>query len=570
MRALVASVALVALAAPAVQAQAPLPAPPNTAPLPPSAPALPRTHRPRPTTAAITAADLMTRLYIFADDSMQGRETASPGHERGLRYMERELVRLGLVPLGENGSYRQRVPLVRRRWNAFTASVGPRTLRPWRDLVPLPVAGTMRPLDGATVVYGGPWKDAATLPDSLVAGRVVVLGVTGPAMMGTQETVNALLARAAAVVVALPMPVPPLLVDQARQPSFTLVASGPAAPRAAVGVQAFTTLEGAELLLGAPVATLATGTVGGTLRTDARLAEDSVVSYNLLAKLPGRDPALRNEYVAIGAHSDHLGFDGSPVDHDSLMVLNRIAWWEAGATAGRPMLPAPLREAIRVNLDSLRRLRPARPDSIFNGADDDGSGSMAVLEVAENLARAKRKPRRSILFAWHTGEERGLLGSRWLSEHFPVPREAIVAQVNVDMVGRGMAVDVAEQGGPDYVGLVGSKRLSTGFGAMIDSLNAARPTPLTIDYRLDADGHPENVYCRSDHYQYARWGIPVAFFSTGLYGDYHQRTDEPQYIAYGPYAVRTNFIRDVLVATANGARPVVDKPKPDPNAACRQ
>jgi hypothetical protein len=108
------------------------------------------------------------------------------------------------------------------------------------------------------------------------------------------------------------------------------------------------------------------------------------------------------------------------------------------------------------------------------------------------------------------------------------------------------------------------------LGDMIDTLNAKRKQKLDIDYRLDANGHPENIYCRSDHYHYARLGIPVAFFFTGLHGDYHQVTDEPQYIDYPHYATLTNFIRDVVVATANGPRPVVDKPKLDPNGPCRQ
>jgi Zn-dependent M28 family amino/carboxypeptidase len=194
---------------------------------------------------------------------------------------------------------------------------------------------------------------------------------------------------------------------------------------------------------------------------------------------------------------------------------------------------------------------------------------MAVLEIAENIARSRVKPKRSVLFVWHTGEEKGLLGAQWISEHFPVARDSIVAQINIDMIGRGDSVDV-KGGGPTYVGVVGAKRLSSMLGATVDSLAKSYRTPIALDYRLDADGHPENIYCRSDHYHYARVGIPVAFFFTGLHGDYHQVTDEPQYIDYPHYSLLTNYIKDLLVTVGNGAKPIVDKPKLDPNGQCRQ
>src|SRR5262249_28715052 len=153
--------------------------------------------------------------------------------------------------------------------------------------------------------------------------------------------------------------------------------------------------------------------------------------------------------------------------------------------------------------------RQARPDSINNGADDDGSGSMAVLEVAENIAGMATKPKRSILFVWHTGEEAGLLGSKYFTEHPTVPRDSIVAQVNIDMIGRGPAGDIP--GGSDtYLGVVGAKRLSTELGQIVESQNQKEPKPLGLDYRYDAcetwPGY-QNIYERSDHYMYARYNI---------------------------------------------------------------
>jgi hypothetical protein len=137
-------------------------------------------------------------------------------------------------------------------------------------------------------------------------------------------------------------------------------------------------------------------------------------------------------------------------------------------------------------------------------------------------------------------------------------------------VGRGRADEVAN-GGPWSIQMIGSRRLSTQLGDLIDALNSARPNPMRIDYSFDAPGHPLNRYCRSDHYMYARYGIPITYFSLGYHVDYHMVSDEPQYIDYEHSARVGAFVRDVAVAIADRPeRLVVDKPKPDPNAPCRQ
>ncbi|HMI45891.1 MAG TPA: M28 family peptidase, partial [Gemmatimonadaceae bacterium] len=218
------------------------------------------------------------------------------------------------------------------------------------------------------------------------------------------------------------------------------------------------------------------------------------------------------------------------------------------------------------------RLRPARRDSISNGADDDGSGTVGLLEIAEAWVNAKGadQPRRSALFVWHTAEELGLYGSEYFTDHPTVPRDSIVAQVNIDMIGRGSASDVVG-GGPTYLQLIGPKRLSTDYQNLITRVNAARSIPFRIDYQFDAEGHPEQIYCRSDHWNYARYGIPVAFFSTGSHLDYHQVTDEPQYIDSERMARVSQYIADLATRLGNlGHRPVVDKQKPDPHGQCVQ
>jgi Zn-dependent M28 family amino/carboxypeptidase len=231
---------------------------------------------------------------------------------------------------------------------------------------------------------------------------------------------------------------------------------------------------------------------------------------------------------------------------------------------------------VRTILDSLRALRPPRLDSIMNGADDDGTGSMALLEIAEAFSKSNPKPKRSLLFVWHTGEELGLVGSDYFTRHPTVPRDSIVTQLNIDMIGRGGSADAVHDrngapiyGSPDFIEVVGSRKLSTELGDIVDAVNRTRPAPLEFSHVFDTPGEPHQMYCRSDHYMYARFGIPITFFFTSVHRDYHQVTDEPQYIDYPKYARIVNLIHDIAQRVANlDHRPVVDKPKPDPNAAC--
>jgi Zn-dependent M28 family amino/carboxypeptidase len=232
------------------------------------------------------------------------------------------------------------------------------------------------------------------------------------------------------------------------------------------------------------------------------------------------------------------------VDHDSLRAA-LLAQHRSQVSRRRSS------EAdLRVNVDSLRRVRPARLDSIANGADDDGSGSMALLEVAEAMVTAPVRPRRSVLFVWHTGEEDGLLGSRHFTDHPTVPADSIVAQINVDMIGRGTAQDV-RGGGPDYLIVVGHRRMSQDLGDLVDSVNERQRRPFRFDLSWDSPDHPEGIYDRSDHANYARIGVPVAFFFTGLHADYHQVTDEPQYLDYPHYTRITQYLHDLVTAIAD-------------------
>jgi hypothetical protein len=310
---------------------------------------------------------------------------------------------------------------------------------------------------------------------------------------------------------------------------------------------------------------------GGTARGSIAFADapTAAPARNVVALLPGSDPALRGQMVAVGAHNDHIGIAAVAEDHDSLRAWNRVMRpLGAENSPGRPTAE----EAARIGtlLDSLRRANRPRRDSIFNGADDDGSGSVGVLEIAEALARSPERPKRSILFVWHTAEELGLLGADWFTRHPTVPRDSIVAQLNIDMIGRGGPADLPN-GGPEHLELLGSRRLSTELGDLVERVNGEGKHGFNFDYTYDADGHPANGYCRSDHYMYARFGIPVTFFTTGGHLDYHQLTDEAEYVDYEKMARVAGLIEDVARRVADlDHRVVVDKAKPDPEGTCKQ
>jgi hypothetical protein len=321
-------------------------------------------------------------------------------------------------------------------------------------------------------------------------------------------------------------------------------------------------------LFGRPLDQLKPGDTGPVIQGDVTFEGRDVGASNVVAVLDGSDPALRGQYVALGAHNDAIGIVPA-VDHDSLRAYNTVMRPRgANDPPGEPNAEQAAR--IKAMVDSMRKLRPARLDSIVNGADDDGSGSMALLEIAEALARGGARPKRSLLFVWHTGEESGLQGSRWFTDNPTVPRDSIVAQINSDMIARG-GPDSESRRDPAYLQVIGSRRLSTELGDLVEAANRDGGFNLAFDYSYDADGHPDNFYCRSDHYMYARYGIPIAFFSSGGHRDYHQVTDEIEYLDFDKYSRVTSFVRAVVERVANlDHRVVVDQPKPDPDAPCHQ
>ncbi|MEK6323347.1 MAG: M28 family peptidase [Acidobacteriota bacterium] len=242
---------------------------------------------------------------------------------------------------------------------------------------------------------------------------------------------------------------------------------------------------------------------------------------NVVGIVEGSDAKLKDTYVAFGAHYDHVGyFEGDATQ---------------AATATRSIRPPG------------RVTEGARDDRVWNGADDDGSGTVAMMGIAKAFATGP-KPRRSLVFVWHSGEERGLWGSRYFADYPTVPMDKLVAEVNMDMVGRNRD-NKAEEASTVYV--VGSDRISTEFHNITVDANGALAKPLKLDYEMNDPTDLEQIYYRSDHYSYAAKGVPIVFLTTGLHPDYHTNTDSVEKINFEKMARIGQYAYEIGVRTAN-------------------
>ena len=573
---------------------------------------------PRPTLAEITANDLRTRLYGFADDSMMGRRIGEPGNVLGTANIAAEFERLGLRPGGDGGTYFQDLPYGPLGFDSASSRllVGGRAAAAGRDWIPLtPSAangiGGTAVLSGVTAVFAGRWGDGTPLDAAAFTGKVAVF-VGGPAAgfrfgggrggarevpscddlpdrFGAEAVLAADAARRAQA--GQPAQTPPgrggqggpgltrdtravdagavaiLFVNLDDSPGAAAGAFArrntmrpdPAPPGIPAG--ASITRATAERIFGRPVDQLTVGTRGQAVsgQWDYAWKMSEWPARNVIAILPGSDPAKAGEYVLISAHNDHVGVNGQAVDHDSLRAVNKVTRRQgANDPVCRPN--AQQQHAIDSLIARARSIRPPRMDSIMNGADDDGSGTVIMLEVAERIAASR--PARSVVFVSHQGEEAGMLGSRWFTDHPTIPLESIAAALNMDMEAKGRVGQV-KYGGPTSIQILGARRLSVEFGSVIDSVNAVRPVVMAIDRSWDVPANPLNRFCRSDQVSYVRHDVPVAYFSTGYSEDYHQPTDEPQYADYDHMARIGDFIHDITMAIATRKnRPAISGPDP--------
>jgi len=281
------------------------------------------------------------------------------------------------------------------------------------------------------------------------------------------------------------------------------------------------------------------------------------ISHNVVGLIEGTDPVLKSTYVMFGAHLDHVGYsqagtgrggstDGcrrrSPAAQAAVLASGKAVQRPNNAGRGGNRGAAPQAPAVPFD----------QRDLVSNGADDDGSGSTAELAIAKAFATGP-KPKRSVVFIWHTGEEAGLYGSRYNADFPIVPLDKVQAQLNLDMVGRDDC-DNIEGDFSNSLFIIGADRISTDLHNLIVSTNSALPKPLQLDYEMNDSNDPESVYTRSDHYSYATKGIPIAFFTTGLHPDYHRITDTVDKILFPKMARISQLVYETGFSLANTDR----------------
>jgi Zn-dependent M28 family amino/carboxypeptidase len=504
----------------------------------------------------ITGAQMRAYLTFIASDEMEGRDTPSRGLDTVAKFIAMNLTRWGFQPAGDEGSYLQHIALRHDQIDLSQSRVelNGQQLIGGDDYIPAPSAGSA---SGQLVFVGSGWfvksKNIDAYKDIDAKGKIAVIFGSPNSLprgvrfgdLGAQgeDWLNPLdLARKQGVAGLIYVPDFQFLANWERNRQRLM-------DRGSTMVEKFITPTSASLptIIASPK--LASALFQGERssatalfeRTFAGAAEapspfllssekqlsitvavkhETLGTQNVVAVWEGSDPILKNEYVAIGAHYDHVGI-GTPVNGDA----------------------------------------------IYNGADDDGSGTTALLAVAEALARASSRPKRSILFVWHCGEEKDLWGSRYFTDYPTIPLSQIVTQLNIDMIGRSKKegdTNLRNRSltGPNEIYVIGHALMSTELGELSEAVNKAYLN-IGYDFRYDDPKDPNRFFYRSDHYNYARKGIPIIFFFDGEHEDYHRPGDEAQKIDYQKMERVTRTIYMTMWEIANRAtRPRVDKGLP--------
>jgi hypothetical protein len=505
---------------------------------------------------AIQASSLKQWLTYIASDELQGRQVYTEGLGLAAAYIADHLEEWGVKPVGDDGSYFQTVKVVGVKTasrSAITVDVNgqTRTFKDGEGITFPRNMGARQTITSNDIVFAGYGLQipAAKIDDYArldPEGKVIIwLGSSGPKAAGA-ESRRLLFARSRLAVekgaaAVIGPPTAGLFGGRGRgqtPPSEGGRGGGRGAAAQAIdfttaqrydaGVTPTLTAQdeffeflfsGSDIKysdlkeLAAKQEPLPSVSLKGVKLTVDVDADYTVVSTrltrNVVGVIEGTDSKLRGTYVAFGAHYDHIGYQETvPGGGRGGGAAN------AGGCVGQTR-PTP------------------RPDDVINnGADDDGSGTVALMALARAFALGPR-PKRSLLFVWHTAEESGLQGSRYNADYPVVPLDSIVATLNIDMIGRNRCDDPAEA---NKVYLVGSDRISTELHNLSEDVNASLAKPMTLDYELNDPADPESIYTRSDHYSYAVKGIPIIFYTTGLHRDYHYVTDEVEKIEFDKLA----------------------------------
>ena len=484
-----------------------------------------------PTPAEIQAKRLKAHLEFIAHDLLEGRDTPSRGLDIAALYLATQMKIFGIEPAGDNGTYFQ---TVKRNSMAIDSAntflqIGDKKLKNDVDFDAFYPPGKIEgEIEYVGFGYRIPSKGIDPYAGRDVRGKILLVLSGTPKGIDpgdlTREKISDLEyptdaganLGAKAILMVPPRSMSAGVTIGGRIPNYILRQSGLKA-----------LLEGESLSVDLLQNRIQSGEAGESVTLHASKPAMIQVAFqnttlefkNVVGMVRGTDPVLKNEYVAFGAHYDHVGINGT------------------GA------------------------------DNIWNGADDDGSGTVSVLEIARAFAYGT-KPKRSLLFVWHGGEEKGLWGAEYFVNHPTVPIDKIVTQLNIDMIGRSRKSGDTNPANKDLsdentIYVIGSRMLSDDLGNAIVNANN-KSVKMRLDYKYDDPKDPERFYYRSDHYHYASKGIPIAFFFNGVHEDYHGADDEVEKIDFKRMETISRLIYGAGWQIANTpARPKVNK-KPQP------
>jgi Zn-dependent M28 family amino/carboxypeptidase len=466
----------------------------------------------------INVQDAKKHLNIIASDDFEGRETGRPGAQKAASYLAAEFKKLGLTaPV--NGSYFMDVPLTESSFKVGDFSVNGTKVSEADYFV----YGSYADKNVAVpeVVFVGYGTDAEIGTTNL-AGKVVVwINEDKPVAGATANTgfrrtparravYASLESKSPAVIIAVNNEVTGVVTQfgaTIRGSSFGIKKENVKKPvQAQVGMVNVSTAVADQFFKasGKTYADLKSAAAGAgvtaqVIKTPVKIEYHTQIvdtkAQDVLGFMPGSDPKLKDEVLVFSAHYDHIGLNNGT-------------------------------------------------DKVNNGADDDGSGTTAILEIASAFSQAKKAgkgPRRSILFLGNVGEEKGLLGSEWYTDHPLYPLSNTIADLNIDMIGRIDTTYAKKTDSADYVYVVGSEKLSTELKQISESINGTY-TKLKLDYMYDDPKDPEQIYYRSDHYNFAKHGVPIAFYTSGLHKQYHQPDDEVRFINFPALVKRTQLV----------------------------
>ena len=451
---------------------------------------------PRAYAKTISAADLKKHLFIVASAEMEGRETATPGQKKAAAYIESQFKALGLQP-GNNGSYQLYYDVYQDSLTNAACEVNGKAFQLDKDFNASVnnIPATMR---FSEIVFVGANSNDSLKNTNLTGKLVMIIGGSqqnqfqGGRFQPTGGIIGTLLNKGVAAIMTVANNYPRTMPVSRKGAQTTN------AFRRSIMPQQFSVSENvARTIIGddydnARSNTSLIKTYTANVLLEVQKTTIALQSSNVIAVLPGTD--LKDQYLFVTAHYDHLGKRGDSV--------------------------------------------------IYYGADDDGSGTVSVLEIAEAFARAKAAgngPRRTVVFMTVSGEEKGLWGSDYYSSHPVFPLDKTTADLNIDMIGR---TDSSRKVGDslNYVYVVGDDKLSSDLRMISEAVNK-KFVKMELDYKFNDPNDRNRIYFRSDHYNFAKVGVPIIFYYDGMLGaDYHRPTDTPDKINYNLLAKRAQLV----------------------------